>query len=255
MKLEKLLGKGNTAEVYAWGETLALKLFYAEYRQQCLLEYEKAQTLRDLEGPVIRCHGLLEHEGRMGILYDRISGPSMLQELFEGKEPEMHMKQFADIHKCLLKAEVPDLPDYKKILAHDINRTERLTEATKQRILGLLDTLPAGEVFCHGDYHPGNLLVMNGQSYVIDFMSAAKGHPYFDIARTVFLLRYTPAVHAEQQAFKNDIADLYLKEMGVCEQELSIYLCVIAAARLWELRRDWQEIEAAEACLQKYMPS
>jgi aminoglycoside phosphotransferase (APT) family kinase protein len=53
----------------------------------------------------------------------------------------------------------------------------------------LLDGLPDGDRVCHGDYHPGNVLVAADRVSVIDWVGAARGVPEADHARTLLLLR------------------------------------------------------------------
>jgi aminoglycoside phosphotransferase (APT) family kinase protein len=56
--------------------------------------------------------------------------------------------------------------------------------------LRVLDALPDGDRLCHGDYHPGNVLVAADRVAVIDWPNAALGVPEADRARTMLLLRW-----------------------------------------------------------------
>ncbi|MCR8642935.1 aminoglycoside phosphotransferase family protein [Paenibacillus sp. N1-5-1-14] len=55
-----------------------------------------------------------------------------------------------------------------------------------------MDRLKDGDTLCHGDFHPGNILLSNGHPMVIDFMNVCHGDLFYDVARTVFLVEYTP---------------------------------------------------------------
>ena len=55
--------------------------------------------------------------------------------------------------------------------------------------LNVLGTLPDGGSLCHGDFHPGNLLLGSAGPFVIDWTGATRGDPDGDVARTLFLLR------------------------------------------------------------------
>ncbi|WP_424572104.1 phosphotransferase [Schnuerera ultunensis] len=103
----------------------------------------------------------------------------------------------------------------------------------------MLDKLPNGSTLCHGDFHPGNIFIHNGQTTVIDFMNICHGHFLYDIARTIFLVEYTPLpVEIKEKEkllkFRKTLADLYLREMNVTRKIIEDYLSVIIAARMGE---------------------
>ncbi len=46
----------------------------------------------------------------------------------------------------------------------------------REKVLSILDELPDGDILCHGDFHPGNIFISEGQTIAIDFMNICKGH-------------------------------------------------------------------------------
>lgn len=113
--------------------------------------------------------------------------------------------------------------------------------AEQERALEILDSLKDGDSLCHGDYHPDNILISDERKTVIDFMNVCHGDPLYDVARTVYLVEYTP-VPADTTAddrevvlqLKKMLADLYLIEMNVTREMIQDYLTVITVARLGE---------------------
>lgn len=65
----------------------------------------------------------------------------------------------------------------------------------KATALRELSALPEGDRVCHGDFHPGNVLVSGSRFVVIDWTNATSGHPVGDIALSCLLL-----LHAEPLA-------------------------------------------------------
>ena len=78
----QLIGKGRLAEVFAWGDTQVLKLFAAG-RDAAAIEAEARVSQIVHEAGVVTpgTHGVVEVEGRRGIVYDRALGTSMLGQL------------------------------------------------------------------------------------------------------------------------------------------------------------------------------
>ena len=247
----KRLGQGKTAEVFAYGQDLALKLFYADHRDDGLREYDKAMCIQGLDLPMAKCHGLIKTDDRIGILYDRVDGISGLELLEQENGDEALISFLAETHKTLLSCAAEGLPDYADILRKHIVRSERMTTAWKEKMLERLEGLPKGRTLCHGDLHPDNLLIKNGCARVIDFMNISVGHPNFDMARTAFLLKYAPFQGIRQER-RDRLTAGYLQCMGIEENALTPYLQVIAAARVGEMRHAVEEQVAAKMYLKMH---
>jgi hypothetical protein len=73
-------------------------------------------------------------------------------------------------------------------LEHAIRVAPSLPDDLRQRALSALDKLPDGRSLCHGDFHPGNVLLTAQGPIIIDWMTAKAGSPWADVARTSLLL-------------------------------------------------------------------
>ena len=150
------------------------------------------------------------------------------------------------MHRRVLTQRLPDAIDFRSILAMNIEHTDQLDGQRKAKLYAMLDSLPGGDHFLHGDFHFGNILVAGQEFYIIDYMNVCKGHKHGDIARSVYLIEMTPVPEEtpDKEAFlqlKRQATDFYLKEMGVSREVLLPWLKVIAAARLSELRKEQVE--------------
>src|SRR4030095_15455198 len=70
----------------------------------------------------------------------------------------------------------------------------------------ILDGLPAGDRLCHGDFHPGNLLVCADRVSVIDWPNATRGVPEADYARTMLLLEQADPLPGTSLLFRGLMA-------------------------------------------------
>ena len=239
MKLGKIIGVGNTAKVYEWEEGKVLKLFHEGYPQEDILnEYHNARTIGHMNFAKPDAYEIVTHEESTGIIYDKVEGESLLDWVMKTGNLPGCAEYMASLHKAILKNVVSDLPNYKDFLKHHINNAN-IELGQKQEVIQRIGQLPEGDTLCHGDFHPGNILLSEDRVSVIDFMNLCHGHYLYDIARTVFLVEYTPNPKEAQDKdllgyFKKTLAELYLQQMEVTKEMIQEYLDIIILARKGE---------------------
>jgi hypothetical protein len=80
------------------------------------------------------------------------------------------------------------LSSYKDGLEYSICHAPHLSAKLRDKALTLLKGLPDGSNVCHGDYHPGNVLLTRQGPMAIDWMTAKSGNRWADVSRTRLLL-------------------------------------------------------------------
>lgn len=243
----KLIGQGNTAEVFAWGDKEILKLFRKEFPWEGIeKEYHISKVINDKGLPAPKVMQIIELEGRRGITYERLNGISMLDLI--SKKPFSAIKfakNLANIHYQIHQCSDLELPGYKEALEWNIRHTDYLSEKQKQEVLNRLEELPEGNALCHGDFHPGNIMAEADKFYVLDWMTATAGSPAADVARTILLLKdaalpeHIPGIVKLLIGFlRKNLAKTYSRQYyklsGMKKEEVASWRIVIAAARLIE---------------------
>ena len=185
-----IIGRGRTALIYAWGDGQALKLY--ERGTPALIAEQEAEIGRRIHEagiPSPAIEGFIEVEGRPGIIFERVSGPTML-ELAAKKPWRIYgaARQFAELQAQMHSRRVVGLPSQTGKIKTRLDRASLLSPEIKTKLLALLENLPAGEAVCHGDYHPDNLLMTPRGPVIIDWPDATEGNPLYDVARTSYLL-------------------------------------------------------------------
>jgi aminoglycoside phosphotransferase (APT) family kinase protein len=239
------IAEGRTAVIYSWDDGHILKLF-RDWCPSDWVEYEArvARAVYAAGVPSPAAGEIVEINGRRGLIYERLDGISMLQDM--NIRPWMALKyarQLAEIHVQINKRSITGLPSYKDQLSHAIRNTTHLHDDLRGRVLTMLAVLPNGQNLCHGDYHPGNILITQRGPVVIDWMTACTGDPAADVARTHLLLTIGPkaagnlvgpllklAIGLYYRAYRNHHNSLAPDTQKQAER----WLPVIAAARLNE---------------------
>jgi uncharacterized protein (TIGR02172 family) len=187
----ELIGRGRTADVYAWDDGRVVKLFH-EWMSQESIDHEAriCQIVYEAGVKSPRIDDTISVEGRRGIVYERLDGTSMLAEL---RQRPWQMIRWArvmgELHAAMHASTAPDLPSLKESMRWKIERIKIVPEAIRQMALDQLDHLPEGDRVCHGDFHPDNILITGHGPIVIDWNNACAGDPAADVARTSLLFQ------------------------------------------------------------------
>jgi len=245
------VGHGARADVYAWGEGKVLKLFWEGTDPRGVAgEAEATKLIHDARLPVPDCFGTVTVDGRPGIVFERINGPNMRDIVLTRPWLAAGLaRQTAELHAAMHEITVPEIyPAQRQSLERRIQTATQLDEATRAEVLRTLSRLPDGNSLCHGDLHPGNILLAQGGSVVIDWQDPSRGRAVADVARTVLLLRggvwhmtrrlRRAAAVVLTRVFETVYLRRYAELRPLRRDELQAWLPVLAAARLREEIRE-----------------
>ena len=247
MENRKIIGIGRTAEIYDYSNGKILKL-YRKHIEKIIAEREYAvnQVLMALNIRIPKCYDFIEENNRYGIVFEKITGKSMMRKLSEKPwQIKKTAKSLASIHLEIHKVTTNNLTDSKVRLKKNIESTNLLSRDIKDIILSGIDVLPDGNKLCHGDFHPDNILTSGGNKHVIDWMTATSGNPCSDLARTKILFQYG-ALPEEKSRMEKMITSYgrnillkeylkeYLKNSTIKREEIGQWELPHMAARLIE---------------------
>jgi len=166
--LGERVGSGAMSEVFAWDEGRVVKLFRPAYDYAVEREHDCADAVHQAGVASPAVHGIVEVDGRRGIVYDRVEGPTLLDQLLRSeRSPAEVGRVLAAVHLTLHAVAVPNLPDLATVIR-----------------------APAGEIVFHGDFHPGNVIAGPAGEMTIDWVNAHLAPRAADVARTAMAVRY-----------------------------------------------------------------
>lgn len=242
--LGDLLARGRTAEVYAWGDRQILKLYLSEFPSHWVdFEAKIARIVQDAGLPTPRVGEIVQVNGRRGLVYERVEAGTMLDAIRARPMRAAQLgRALAELHAVTHNQPVPDLPSQREELKYSISAAQSLPDDLKQLALRALEALPDGAQLCHGDLHPGNVLMTARGPLIIDWMTAKRGNPVADVARTYLLLSMgnPPSmferivVNLIRSRFVAAYLEQYSKLRPLDQREMRAWFPVLAAARLNE---------------------
>lgn len=101
-----------------------------------------------------------------------------------------------------------------------------------------MEALPQGDAFCHGDFHPQNVL-LGDDPVIIDWLDAGEGHPAADVARTSLILRFAGQKQGRtlstiQTKFRRWYLNCYCERCHFSREHVRAWELPVAVARLTE---------------------
>lgn len=241
------IGQGRTAEIFDWGDKDVLKLFRPEFSSPAGSAYEAkmARAIFAAGAPSPSVGDVVDVEERMGIVYERIEGPSLEAQI--RTRPWLIARvarTLAETQAATHARSLPTLPSLHKTLEQRIQRATPLTPALRAAAQSALERLPDGSALCHGDFHADNVLRSSRGPLVIDWENATSGHPLADVARTLLLLRVSwlyvenPVQRLLRRGVTPVVIALYLRRYRqvhpATRQEINAWALPVTAARLSE---------------------
>jgi aminoglycoside phosphotransferase (APT) family kinase protein len=237
--------RGRTAEVFTWKDNQVLKLFY-DWVPLTWVETEAKASRAVYEAglPAPAVEGVVEADGRRGIVFERVEGPSVLAE-WKSKPWVLvrSARQLAELHVAIHALPGAGLPAYRERLEGSIRATQALPAHLKDAALSALARLPDGDALCHGDFHPDNVIMTARGLIIIDWMTAVRGNPLADVARTSLLLRLGALppgtrgkwiIDAARRLYHAVYLRRYLQLHPASREDIAAWQMPVAAARLVE---------------------
>jgi hypothetical protein len=232
----------GTANLYHWGDGCVLKLHGPDALPEDVAWLGCVE--RELYGaglPVPEVGELIEVEGCLGQVYERIEGPSIAEALFGAAGDEAEgarlSRIFAEVHASIhAHGPVDGFATQQHALAKTIRRAGPLPDDLRQAALVALAAMGPGDRLCHGDYHPYNVILSPRGPVVIDWPNGHIGDPLEDVARSLLMLEGAamtePSLTDLTLRFSQEYRDRYFELHPGDQGALAAWRPIVAAARL-----------------------
>ena len=245
--MEGALARGRTAEILPRGTGEVIKLFYGWCPADWASREAAATSIAQARGlPVPECGGTTSVDGRQGVIFERIQGPSLLAVMM--RQPwrlRQTARLFARLHARIHEQSGEGLPDLRPYLEGSLARNAELSVETREYVSTVLSCLPDGGALCHFDFHPDQILISPRGPVVIDWMAPFRASAAADVARTLVLIRFatSPDSAGLKLALLNGVRGVvqraYLREYArlrpqTSRREIDTWMIPVAAARLTE---------------------
>jgi Ser/Thr protein kinase RdoA (MazF antagonist) len=190
--LGEKVGEGAFADVHAWAAGQVLKLFKAAIPQRVGMHEARMTRAAFAAGaPAPEVLDEVTLDGRFGIVLSWLDGPTLLHLLRTGAmTPQQAGAILAilalSIHKMHPPPNVLLLRDWMDLTLR--RYSDKLPKRIATGILPWIEHLSPGDGLCHGDLHPGNVIMTADGPRLIDWLGMVRAPPALDLAISHIIL-------------------------------------------------------------------
>ena len=184
------IGRGANGEVYRLRDETIVKVFFPSENMKTVEKEDKtAHAVLETGLPaVIPYDVVVVDEGRYGIVYETLGGKTLSETIEEDPDRfDEWMTEYVKLYRQMHETEGTHtrLPLTKDVYrSHLQESADWYSKEEMDQLLKLLESIPDRNTLVHGDYHPNNIMVKDGELIMIDLGDFSIGHPVFDFLAT-----------------------------------------------------------------------
>jgi len=185
------IARGNTSDLWEWSAGRVVKVLRPEIPAHwASIEADTIARVHAAGLPVPETEGVIDFDGRPGIVLERIEGTSMWERMkAEPRSVPALVVQLVELQLEIQRTNVSELSTMRDRLRQKVGGAVQITEEDRRKAHGLLAALPAGTALCHGDFHPANVILSDRGPIILDWFDAARGDITADFVRSSLLMR------------------------------------------------------------------
>lgn len=229
MNLGQPVARGNTADIYLCDDKI-VKLFHDDLPDtESAYEAKKQQLIVSCGLPVPKIFDVTHINGKQAIVMEYIRGSTLAALCKRNMEKaESYLALSVTTQILVHQKVISSLESTKDRLKWKLQNADALDAVCKADLTARLEAMPSGNRLCHGDFHPGNLILTDSGIVIIDWVDATAGDPCADVCRTYLLY----------SQFSADLAESYLRlyceKSGFTRSRILAWAPFTAGARLTE---------------------
>lgn len=219
------IGSGMTAVIYARDGIVAKVFREGQRKTEVFKEAFILSLVGELGIPAPNVYSVETFCGRTAVLMDQVRGISIADIIQKNPEKtDYYLDRAVELQIAMHKVSSSEFRPMRMMLNGMITASPGLSPEEKERLCTMLSELPDGLSICHGDFHPGNIL-LDGESYkIIDWAEVTCGCPAGDACRSYMDYSMTDKEMGEMYLGK------YCAASGRTREEILTWLPVVAGA-------------------------
>ena len=181
-----VLGAGGHGKVLRLNEDTIVKLYYAgDSIEDIKREQDYAKKAFVMGIPTAIPFDIVKCDDMYGLVFELVNADIVSNYLNENPDHlEEIAKKYAQTMKQLHTTHVAEdaLSSTKELYRERIEGLRAyMTDEEVDILHKINDAIPKSDTVVHGDYHPKNVMIQNGELILIDMADLTTGHPLYDL--------------------------------------------------------------------------
>ena len=191
------IGKGANGSVYRMDDEHIVKVYNPVSNTFEMIKHEKTAArqafIHDIPSAI--SYDIVMVGDRYGMIYEMINAGTLGEVIANDPDnADVYARRMAELLKKLHSTEFDEgvLPDARSALmrwAEIADRSGCYDKIIIDKLRDFIMSIPAGNTFVHGDFHPGNIMVADGEFILIDMGDASMGDPIIDLLGSYHIMR------------------------------------------------------------------
>lgn len=182
----EIIGEGGNGVVYRLDEETIIKVYKPHLR---LIDVEREINCAKqafISGiPTAITYDVVKVGDCYGAVYEMLNAEVLSKCIMKNPDNlEQYTAKFTELAKKMHHTDVSgmNLPTTKDIFYSRLDYLKQYVTAEQAAIVkSLIDCLPERNTMIHGDFHPKNVMMQDGEMVLIDMGDVSKGHPLLEV--------------------------------------------------------------------------
>jgi hypothetical protein len=178
-----VIGRGGTATIYRLDDDKIIKVFFEHIGPEAAMNEQRACRSALKAGlPVVIPFQLAKSGNCYAAVTELVDSVTLAEHL---NQCPQDIRKYADMVLGLNDIKVPKT-EFVSMKSQYLGMAERIRESVSESeyrcFTGIIEDMPDGDGFVHGDCHAGNVMYRDGGMLLIDLANAGYGHRLFEMA-------------------------------------------------------------------------
>lgn len=182
----ELIGKGANGAVYRYDEETIIKVYFnPDALPEIQRERELARKALVLGINTAIPYDVVRIGNCYGTVMELLEAAPLSRLIRDNREHlELPLKYYVDMLRQIHSTELSpgEIPDMKQVALGwaEFDR-EHLPDGLGDKLYEMVQAVPERHTMMHGDFHPNNIMVRDGEALLIDMDTLCMGHPIFEL--------------------------------------------------------------------------